>query len=249
MLRGRINLRRKKYDAADGAYKDVVDRYSAISGELTRFVARPERLEQFFSWLLNRGSDEYSVVRPVSKRVAAYIEKDPDMSRVVRLFDEMSAERRDVKTSEKLAKSIETALASTSQLEMYPGLKGNWLKLVEQENKIVSVGDRLLDVLRRYALPLMSAEQRAEAEELRKRAAELRMAFGKIPSTARDWSKRETRIQGIWIRLAAQISLLKNALGAMRDQILAIEKMLNERVYGTDGVSISRSERSWSARA
>ncbi len=248
VLRGRINLLRKEYDSADGSYKDVVKRYSAISGELNRFVARPERLEQFFSWLLNRGSDDYTVVRPVSARVAKYIEKDPDMGRVVRLFDEMGNERRDVKESEKLARSIESALNTTSRLEMFPKLKDSWLKLVEQENRIVHIGDRVLDILRKYALPNMSAAQRDEADRLRKRAAQLRLAFAKIPRTAKDWTKRETRVQGVWIRLAAQISLLKSALGSLRDQILAIEKMLNERVYGTEGVVLSK-EREEQVRA
>ncbi|MCO4760899.1 MAG: tetratricopeptide repeat protein [Myxococcales bacterium] len=240
VLRGRINLLRKKYAAADGSYKNVVDRYSAISGELTRFVARPERLEQFFSWLLNRGSDDYSVVRPVSARVARYIERDPDMGRVVQLFDEMGAERRDVKQSEKLARTIEQALQSTARIEMFPKLKDNWLKLVEQENRIVAVGDRALDILRRYAYPVMNARQRSEVDAIRAKARELRIAFSKIPRTAKDWTKRETRIQSIWVNLAAEVSLLKAALAGLRDQILAIEKMLNERVFGSEGVVLSK---------
>ncbi len=241
VLRGRINLMRKQYAAADGSYKDVVDRYSAISGELTRFVARPERLEQFFSWLLNRGADDYSIVRPVSERVAKYIEGDPDMGRVVQLFDEMGHERRDVKESEKLARTIEHALAATARIEMFPKLKASWLKLVEQENQIVAIGDRVVDILRGKAYPIMDARQRAEVDALRRRAAELRMAFAKIPRTAKDWTKRETRIQNIWVNIAAQISLLKSRLSALRDEILAIEKMLNERVYGTEGVVLSKA--------
>lgn len=241
VLRGRINLMRKQYAAADGSYKDVVDRYSAISGELTRFVARPERLEQFFSWLLNRGSDDYTVVRPVSARVAKYIERDPDMGRVVQLFDEMGHERRDVKQSEKLAHTIEHALQSTARIEMFPKLKDSWLKLVEQENQIVAVGDRVVDLLRARAYPVMSPRQRTEVDAMRKRAAELRLAFAKIPRTTKDWTKRETRIQNIWVNIAAQISLLKSRLGSLRDEILAIEKMLNARVYGTEGVVLSKA--------
>ena len=244
VLRGRINLISKEYDSADSAYKDVVERYSAISGEMTRFATSNERLEQFFSWLLNRGSDDYSVVRPVSQRVARFIERDEDMGRVVALFDEMSAEKRDVRVSDRIARSIEAALKEGNRLDMFPALKDGWLKLVENENRVVSIGERVVELMRKNAMPAMNAEEKAQAEHLKRERLRLRAAFAKIPPTARAWSMRQNRVVSEFNELAAQISLLKSALASLRDQILAIEKMLNERVYGTQGLALGKQRES-----
>lgn len=240
VLRGRINLISKEYDAADSAYKDVVERYSAISGEMTRFATSNERLEQFFSWLLNRGSDDYSVVRPVTERVARFIERDEDMGRVVAIFDEMSAEKRDVKVSDNIARTIEAALKEGNRLDMFPSLKDGWLKLVENENRVVAIGERVVELMRKNALPVMNAEEKRRAEHLKRQRLALRTAFAKIPPTARAWSMRQSRVASEFNQLAAQISLLKAALSSLRDQILAIEKMLNERVYGTQGLALGK---------
>lgn len=240
VLRGRINLISKEYDSADSAYKDVVERYSAVSGEMTRFAASNERLEQFFSWLLNRGSDDYSVVRPVSERVVSFIEKDEDMARVIGLFDEMAAEKRDVKMSAKIADTIDAALKQGSRLDMFPELKDGWLKLVENENRVVQIGERIVELLRKYAAPAMNATERTTAEHLRQERARLMAAFVKIPPTAGAHTMRHNRVSAAYNDLAAQISLLKSALGGLRDQILAIEKMLNERLYGTEGLVLGK---------
>lgn len=248
VLRGRINLMSKQYDNADASYKEVVDQYSAISGEMERFARSTERLEQFFSWLLHRTSDDYTVVRPVSKRVARYIEKDEDMGRVVHLFDEMANEKRDVKISDRIATTIEAALSKGTRLDMYPSLKDNWLKLVESENTVVKIGERMVELLRTLALPSMNATERQQADILRKERLSYSSAFAKIPATARALTQRKNRVDAAWNNLSAALSPLKGALGSVRDQILAIEKMLNERVYGTQGVSLSK-EREAEVRA
>ncbi|GEM_PF-2874980 len=248
VLRGRINLMAKEYDNADASYKEVVEQYSAISGEMERFAKSTARLEQFFSWLLNRSSDDYSVVRPVSKRVARYIEKDEDMARVVQLFDEMASEKRDVKISAQIAATIEAALTSNSRLDMYPQLKDSWLKLVEAENTVVKIGERIVELMRKYAEPHMNPTERTQADQLRRQRLGLARAFAKIPATARAYSVRKNRVGAAFNNLAASVSLLKSGLASVRDQILAIEKMLNERVYGAKGLQLSK-EREAEVRA
>ena len=249
VLRGRINLMSKEYDNADASYKEVVEQYSAISGEMERFAKSTARLEQFFSWLLNRSSDDYSVVRPVSKRVARYIERDEDMARVVQLFDEMATEKRDVKVSEKIAATIDAALSrGSSRLDMYPTLKDNWLKLVEAENTVVKIGERVVELMRKYGGGSLNAEERAKAEQLRKEREKFLQAFSKIPATARAYSVRKNRVSAAFNNLAASVSLLKSGLSGVRDQILAIEKMLNDRVYGAKGIQLSK-EREAEVRA
>ena len=140
VLRGRINMIDKQYDQADAAYQDVVERFGAITQELSQFARDDKNLETFFNWLLNRASEEYTVQRPVSERVAKYIEKDEDMQRVVALFDEMAAERADVKESDKLAKTIDAALRETTRLDMFPELKDAWMRIAEDQNRTVDVG-------------------------------------------------------------------------------------------------------------
>ncbi len=240
VLRGRINLMMSEYDAADAAYKDVVDRFSAITGELSRFVTSDKNLEQFFAWLLTRNSADYSVVRPVSERVARYLERDEDMGRVVALFDEMAAEKRDVKESAKLAETIDAALKRSTRLDIFPSLKDSWMKIVENENRVVSLGGRVVELLRGYAAASLSADERVRADALRKRRRALETAFAQIPATARDYRQRESRVDQMFNQIAAEVSILKAGLQSLRDQILAIEKMLNERVYGSRGLVLGK---------
>lgn len=242
VLRGRINMLDKQYDKADAAYKEVVERYSAIEGELRNFAASDKNLEQFFAWLLARGSEDYSVVRPVSERVARYIEKDDDMSRVVALFDDMSAERADVKESAKLAATLDAALREGARLDMFPDLKDAWVRLNESQNRVVHVGRRIVEALRSQSAPFLTPDDKAKAEVLYAARKTLEEAFAKIPPNADAYIKRQNRVANDFASLAGDVGLLKAALANVKEQLLSVEKMLNERVFGGEGVVLSREQ-------
>jgi tetratricopeptide (TPR) repeat protein len=242
VLRGRINMLSKQYDQADAAYQDVVERYSAITGELTRFASSDKNLEQFFTWLLNRSSDEYTVVRPVSERVAKYIEHDDDMQRVVALFDDMSTERADVKESARLASTIEAALKESSRLDMFPELKDAWMRVIENQNRTVDIGRRILELLRSFALPRMNAEEKQRADALRAERMKWEAAFAKVPATKGAYVERQNGVEGGYARLSGDVGTLKTALEQVRQQVLAVEKMLNDRVFGDQGVVLDKKK-------
>ena len=242
VLRGRINMLDKQYDKADAAYKEVVERYSAIEGELRSFASSDKNLEQFFAWLLARGSDDYSVVRPVSERVARYVEKDEDMSRVVGLFDDMSAERADVKESAKLAATLDAALREGARLDMFPDLKDPWVRLNENQNRAVDVGRRIVEALRAQALPFLAPEDKGRAELLYEARKKLEEAFGKVPHNADAYIKRQNRVANDFASLAGDVGFLKAQLANVKDQLLSVEKMLNERVFGGEGVVLSKAD-------
>jgi len=232
VLRGRINMIAKAYDQADAAYQDVVERYSAITQELNLFASSDKNLEQFFSWLLNRSSDEYTVVRPVSERVQRYIERDEDMLRVVALFDEMSGERRDVKESARLAATIDAALKETSRLDMFPELKDGWLRVTESQHQSVALGARILRLLAALAAPSMTGEELVRAKAMQDDRAKWDAALKSAPATKGAIIEREQRIDSGYANQAAEIGILHSNLSATKDQVLAIEKMLNDRVFG-----------------
>ncbi|MBI5608277.1 MAG: tetratricopeptide repeat protein [Deltaproteobacteria bacterium] len=242
VLRGRINMLDKQYDKADAAYKEVVERYSAIEGELRNFAASDKNLEQFFAWLLARGSEDYSVVRPVSERVARYIEKDEDMSRVVSLFDDMSAERADVKESAKLAATLDAALREGARLDMFPDLKDAWVRLNENQNRVVDIGRRIVEALRSQAGPFLAPDDKAKVEVLYAARKALEEAFAKIPHNADAYIKRQNRVANDFASLAGDVGLLKAALANVKEQLLSVEKMLNERVFGGEGVVLSKEQ-------
>lgn len=240
VLRGRINLNLKEYDAADGAYKEVVDQYSAINGEMTRFAQSTKLLEQFFTWLLHRGGDDYSVVRPVSERVARYVERDPDMGRVVELFDEMAGEKRDVRESARLAEQLTAAMQSNTRLEMFPVLRDKWLTLLESENKLVQIGQRIVELLAKSGDGSLNAEEKSRAQALLALNKRLLVAFSQMPATVRAYSMRQSRIDTSINEMSAQISLLRSQLAMLRDELQATEKVLNERVFGAEAVNMTK---------
>lgn len=240
VLRGRINMLDKQYEKADAAYKEVVERYSVIEGELRAFANSDKNLEQFFAWLLARGSDEYTVARPVTERVAKYVEKDEDMQRVVSLFDDMSAARADVKESVKLAATIEAALRESSRLDMFPELKDAWMRLTGSQNRCVDLGKRVVDVLRSLALGSLRPEERSQADGLMAQRQQLETAFAKIPADAGAYVKRQSRVANDFTNLAGEVGLLKAQLASVKEQLTSVEKMLNERVYGGEGVTLTK---------
>lgn len=242
VLRGRINMLAKQFDQADAAYQDVVERYSAITGELTKFASSDKNLEAFFTWLLNRGSDEYTVVRPVSERVAKYIEKDEDMQRVVGLFDEMATERADVKESARLAATIDAALRESNRLDMFPELKDAWIRVHESQNRTVDIGRRIVELLRSYAGPRMNAEDKAKADALYEQRKRLEAAFSKVPATKGDYLQRQNRVDSGFANLAADVGILKTSLQAVKDQLLAVRDMLRNRVIAGEGLVLSKKQ-------
>lgn len=242
VLRGRINLLLKEYDAADGAYKDVVERFAAINGELTRFSRSTELLEQFFNWLLLRGSNDLGVVRPVSERVARYIETDPDMARVVALFDEMAAEKRDVSESAKLAKTLTAALGSSARIEMFPKMREAWIRTLEHENRLVMLGQRAVALSAKIASGTYQGPEATRIEALDRLNKKLFAAFKRIPATARAYNQRQSRVDNALNESAAQISLLRSSLTTLRDELQAVEKLLSERLFGADATPMPKEK-------
>jgi tetratricopeptide (TPR) repeat protein len=242
VLRGRINMLEKQYEKADGAYKEVAERYSAIEGEMRAFASSDKNLEQFFAWLLARGSEDYSVIRPVSERVAKYIEKDEAMLRVVALFDDMAAERADVKESAKLAATIDAALRESARLDMFPDLKDGWVRLAESQNRTVVIGKRIVEALRELAAPKMSADEKERADALMARRRQLEVAFAKIPTNVEAYIRRQTRVAGEMTNMAGEVALLKAQLATIKDALLSVEKMLNERLFGGEGVVLTKEQ-------
>lgn len=242
VLRGRINMLDKQYEKADAAYKEVVERYSAIEGELRNFATNDKNLEQFFAWLLARGSEDYSIVRPVSERVAKYLEKDEDMQRVVSMFDDMAAERADVKESAKIAAVIDAALRESARLDMFPDLKDAWVRLAESQNGCIAVGKRIVDSLRSQAYPSMDAENRARSDAMLEQRKKLEVAYSKIPPDAGAYIRRQNRVVQDFTNLAGEVGLLKAQLSTVKEQLLSIEKMLNERLFGGEGVVLTKDQ-------
>lgn len=242
VLRGRINMLEKQYEKADGAYKEVAERYSAIEGELRAFAASDKNLEQFFAWLLSRGSEDYTVIRPVSERVSKYIEKDEAMLRVVALFDDMAAERADVKESAKLAATLDAALKESARLDMFPDLKDGWVRLAESQNNCVLIGKRIVDALRELSLPTMTGDEKARADGMFEQRKRLEAAFAKIPRNAEAYIRRQTRVAGEMTNLAGEVALLRAQLAALKDALLSVEKMLNERLFGGEGVVLTKDQ-------
>ena len=242
VLRGRINMLEKQYEKADGAYKEVAERYSAIEGELRAFAASDKNLEQFFAWLLSRGSEDYTVIRPVSERVSKYIERDEAMLRVIALFDDMAAERADVKESAKLAATLDAALKESARLDMFPDLKDGWVRLAETQNTCVLIGKRIVDALRELSLPTLSGEEKARATAMFEQRKILETAFAKIPRNAEAYIRRQTRVAGEMTNLAGEVALLRAQLSALKDALLSVEKMLNERLFGGEGVILTKEQ-------
>ena len=242
VLRGRINMIDKQYDQADAAYQDVVERFGAITQELSQFARDDKNLETFFNWLLNRASEEYTVQRPVSERVAKYIEKDEDMQRVVALFDEMAAERADVKESDKLAKTIDAALRETTRLDMFPELKDAWMRIAEDQNRTVDVGRRAVELLRNLSYPDMNDEEKARADALLEQRKKWQEAFTKVPPTKGDYALRQTRVSNDFQRLSGDLSENRLLLEQLKLNAQGVAKMLNDRLYGDGGIVMSKDQ-------
>ncbi len=242
VLRGRINMVAKKFEQADAAYQEVDERFSAITGELRRFAESDKNLEQFFTWLLNRNSDEYTVVRPVSDRVAKYIERDEDMQRVVTLFDDMSAERADVKESDKLAKTIDAALRETSRLDMFPALKDSWMRVIEAENKSLEIGRRIVELLRSFAYDRMNPEQKAKADALKANRTKWEEAFAKVPASKGEYLERQSSVDNKFAELSGEGGVLKANLAKVKDDVLSVEKMLNEHLFQDNNIIFTKEK-------
>ena len=242
VLRGRINMIDKQYDQADAAYQDVVERFGAITQELNQFARDDKNLENFFNWLLNRASEEYTVARPVSERVAKYIEKDEDMQRVVSLFDDMSTERADVKESDKLAKTIDAALREASRLDMFPELKDAWMRVSEDQNRTVDVGRRTVEMLRVLTYGDMNPDERTKVDALQEQRKKWQEAFGKVPPTKGDYIIRQTRVSNDFQRLSGDLSENRLLLEQLKQNAQGVAKMLNDRLYGDGGIVMAKDQ-------
>jgi len=144
---------------------------------------------------------------------------------------------------------IEAALKESSRLDMFPELKDAWLRVIENENRTVEIGRRILELLRSYAEPRMNPEEKARAAVLREQRQKWEAAFEKVPATKGAYKERQDGVEGGFARLSGEIGMLKSNLESVRQQVLSIEKMLNDRVYGADAGIVLAKEKEAEMRA
>lgn len=235
VLRGRLSVFMDDYDEARESYDRIISRFAPIRNELERFIADPDNIGRYFAWLIERHGGHAELSSPLSEKTTAWVESTEGMARVVNVFDELSAEKKDVVETRQIAADLERIITSSNRVDLFPQLKDGWQKSVALTNQLVALSSEMLDHQYRLSRPKVGGETRAELEGLITWRRKLEERFRKIPMSYKAYQRREARVNESYLDLQRKSFLVEQTLEEVKRQLLAIEKLVNDQQFADAG--------------
>ncbi|MGM0574826.1 MAG: tetratricopeptide repeat protein [Myxococcota bacterium] len=238
-LRGRLNIFLNDYESAVESFDEIVARFAPIRNELERFTRNPDNVHRYFEWLLERQVEEAALNAPLTDRTAEWVESVGDMKQVVEVFDEMSTQRNEIRTTHELAEDLERIVTSRNRVELFPDLKEGWTRAVVLENQLLFLSSQMLDHQNRHLKPNLDASEKAELSELVNWRQRLERRFARLPMTFGQYQERKARVDERFLDLKRKAFLVRQRLKAVRRQLLALERYVDDRQYAEKGEKFS----------
>lgn len=232
ILRGQMLVSEGKLDEALDAFDTVAEEFGPLRSELEDVVSSRRRVDEFFSWLLQRRDPTYSMPAPVSKSAQAFLEAEGGLEGVAAVLDTLGKERRDLEEVVAVIDQINGALSNQRGVDLFPKLQAAWVEAMEVENSLILANRNLLDVER--ALHRIAGQgvpgDLARATDRRRG---LEIAFlREVPQSAAEYQERAQAVQSRLDDLRRGALILRQLWKKTAGELSATERWLSEAKLG-----------------
>jgi tetratricopeptide (TPR) repeat protein len=235
ILRGRLNIYLKQYQDAEGAYEEVVDRFTPLKAELMSFMESRRGVREFFRWLMANNTERSASRRPLSARALEWMATDDQMTKVFGVFHDIRGQKGEVSEHLKLIEKLRARLDSKSAMEIFPNLSKGWYSLAEQENQLIRLSSSLLNLERRLVESMLPADVLPIMKKVWETRDRLERGFEKIPLTIVAYSSRKTTVSKKFERYDAELYLIQGKLTKALKDIEALEQWIQQHVLSANG--------------
>ena len=223
LLKGRLKLMLKDYDAAERAFAEVSDAFGTIRKEMEKVRAKNPNLEAHFNRIVGDRIAEFDVRTIIPKKAAQIAGADAFDGDDLRLVADVAAQRRDVDQAKRNIKTLEAALASDAQSKIFPKLHSGLLSSIELTTRLSLWNARLNSRSAKQA-GLNTADFRV----LRDERMTWQRRLNNVPRSAATIQERTSRIQEKMSALDQAAHRLKVDLRGVEAQLVAMKKYIGD---------------------
>ncbi len=228
LLRGNLHLRLGQHDEAEAAFREVVERFGPVRTELDGLIREHSDPEAYFHELIGRDPRQFDVQVRLPKLAARWVKSDERVEEALRPARELELAKDEVAQAAALIARLEDALAADNRIEIFPALAEAWATMLETENALLVIKQRLVDAERDLIGEAASEAEEREFSQLHEQRGGLEKRFQALPQTAQDLARRETRIQREMETLQMRSFRLGLVLDSLRAQLVAMKKWISD---------------------
>ncbi len=245
VLRGQLNVMLQHYDDALMSYRTIVDRFAPVRNELAEFSKKPEAVQRYFRWLLERRSKTGGLGvlgSPLSEKSVSWLESNSDLSRVVSVFDRIAAERKDIDEAREAGDELGRMLEAKNRVEMFPELRQGWTQALILENQLMVVATRVLDRQHELVRDRLDPKSKGELAELVAWRRRLESETARLPTSFEAYEARQDQVMRRYRELERKHFFVQEGIDEVQRQLLGVERFLNNKQYAEEGKKLSPAQ-------
>ena len=223
ILQGHLLLKLKRYGEATDTYNGVINTYAPVRDELDALLNVNKDPVAYFDNLLLRNEknlDVNTLLPPVALKWAT---TQSDVSDALNVVKAMEDGRKGVSDGQTLADRILKALGERG-MEAFPTLQEGYTRADAVSNALVAAEETLTDVETELVAPVLTADEKAQLQALRKSDATARAQLASLPTSNTAVADRRKAMQQRVDVLDREAYRLGYELQSMSAVLAAVEK-------------------------
>ena len=235
LLRGNLLLREGRFDEANRIFREVRKQFGPVLRRLDQMVEGRDDPRAYFRRLVRENLDTFDPSLFLPEEARRWGRLSGDMSRAMRVLEDLGTARRLVTETESLVERLTAALASPNGVAVFADLRRHRERTTALRNRLARIRRKLLSIEERQ-----HGGGGGELREVRERRRRIERLLGKMPTSPEDFVVRDDRLLSRYESLERELSRLKVELLGLEARITATHRFLEDSRRGWQGTPEAR---------
>jgi tetratricopeptide (TPR) repeat protein len=232
LLRGDLLLRSGRFKDADEAYSSVRANYDPLRAQVSDFVERHTDSAVYYDKLTVA---EIEIGQELPIIAIEWAREEAAEERIFAIVDDVARARSLVRRSRRIIALIRACLASKSRVRLFPELSAELQETLIQQNRLGAARLTLAQ-----GLDSVKTNLGSRADALRSERQQLSERLGGLPTTAGNFSVRDSASQEIWNRVSQKLQRLQLLADHLKALVNGLRRVVVEAQ--THGVVVNSVE-------
>ena len=226
LLKGHIYEKMARFDDAATAFRRVSHTYSTVKQELDELIARHDDPVRYFNEVAGKNLDTFDLSSYLPPLAVKWMSRHDDMAAALGVMKDIETGRRFVKEARALLDKLNDLLKNEDRINLFPALREGAKRTFEVENARVILERNLAHLEERIVNEFLTAGERKLMAKARKEREQLEKQMDRLPTTAKEFEDRESRIRRKIELLEKEVYESSIALKGMKAQLSAMEEWI-----------------------
>ncbi len=223
VLLGNLKIQTKDFGGAKAIFRKAANSLRPVVRKLRGLQDSGIEPKVIFNQLTSDNLDKFDIEIRLPKLALRWLRKQPELKRAMMVLDDMKSVQAMIEQSHKLIRAIERKLRLGSQISRFPALAAARARAADFETQLLRLRTALAAHLRDLVRSLMSAEDRARLDRLRKRRKELAARLEKLPKSSDAYNTRLKKIRELFDQIDSDALTVQLEVKNLENMLKAIE--------------------------